>query len=151
MPAVGTDGVDGAVVAFDLADGCEVVHVPDLDNARTAGAELHGSARNEGQGAHPVLVCRGDLLGKERAVRVGSGDPVPGTLESPGGRGAGSIAGPRSQALQGLEMGPSAPFPGSNLRPRTTEEAPHDLRRVGGKGGNWSDGAESRSFLRGPA
>lgn len=151
MPAVGADGVDGAVVAFDLTDGRKVVHVPDLDDARTAGAQKHGAARDEGQGTHPVLVCCGDLLGKERAVRVGSGDPVLGMLESPGGLGAGSISGPRSQALQGSEMGPLASLLGSNLRPRTTEEAPHDLRRVGRKGGNWSDGAKSRPFLRGAA
>ena len=106
MPAVGANGIDGAVVAFNLADGREVVHVPDLDDARTAGTQQHGAAWDEGQRAHPVLVCSGDLLGKERAVRAGSGDPDPGTLEPPGGRGAGSITGPGDRAFSptpGLE------------------------------------------------
>lgn len=101
VPAVGANGVDGAVMAFDLADGREVVHVPDLDDARTAGAQQHGAAGDKGQCAHPVLVCSGDLLGKERAVRAGSGDPDLGTLEPPGGggRGAGSITGPGDGAF----------------------------------------------------
>jgi hypothetical protein len=37
--AVGTDGIDGAVVALDLTDGGEVVHVPDFDDACPAGAQ----------------------------------------------------------------------------------------------------------------
>lgn len=115
VPAVGANGIDGAVVAFDLADGREVVHVPDLDDTRTAGAQQHGAAWDEGQCAHPVLVCSGDLLGKERAVRAGSGDPDPACWSPLGGRGR--------AASQGLERGSSAPILASNLRPRTTEES----------------------------
>lgn len=62
MLAVGADGIDGAVVALDLTNGCEVVHVPDLDEACPAGAQQHGPARHKGQGTHPVLVSIGDLL-----------------------------------------------------------------------------------------
>lgn len=66
MLGIGADGIDGAVVPLDLTDGREVVHVPDLDDARTAGAEQHGAAWDEGQGAHPVLVCIGDLLREDQ-------------------------------------------------------------------------------------
>lgn len=70
MLAIGADGVDGAVVALDLTNGCEVVHIPDLDEARSAGAQQHGSARYKGQGAHPVLVSIGDLLWKDQADKM---------------------------------------------------------------------------------
>lgn len=66
MLGIGADGVDGAVVTPDLSDGREVIHVPDLDDARAAGAQQHGAARDKGQGTHPVLVCIGDLLRKEQ-------------------------------------------------------------------------------------
>lgn len=62
--AVGADGIDGAVMALDLINGCEVVHIPDLDEARPAGAQQHGPAGYKGQGTHPVLVSIGDLLWK---------------------------------------------------------------------------------------
>lgn len=64
MLAVGADGIDGAVVALDLTNGREVVHIPDLDEACPAGTQHHGSAGYKGQGAHPVLVSIGDLLWK---------------------------------------------------------------------------------------
>lgn len=37
--AVGADGIDGAVMALDLTNGREVVHIPDLDEACPAGAQ----------------------------------------------------------------------------------------------------------------
>lgn len=70
MLAVGADGIDGAVVALDLTNGCEVVHIPDLDEAGPAGAQQHGPAGYKGQGAHPVLVSVGDLLDELLLVQV---------------------------------------------------------------------------------
>lgn len=62
MLGIGTDGVDGAVVAFDLPNRGEVIHVPDFDHASSAGTQHHGAARDEGQGTDPVFVCIWDLL-----------------------------------------------------------------------------------------
>lgn len=59
---VGADCINGTVVAFDLSDGGEVIHVPHLEHARPAGTEEHGSPGHERQSAHPVLVGVGDLL-----------------------------------------------------------------------------------------
>lgn len=67
MLAVGADGIDGAVMALDLTNGCEVVHIPDLDEACSAGAQQHGSAGNKGQGTYPILVSIGDLLWEGQA------------------------------------------------------------------------------------
>lgn len=59
---VSADGVDRAVVTFDLPNGGEVVHIPDLHHAPPAGAEEHRPTRDVGQGTYPVLVGVGDLL-----------------------------------------------------------------------------------------
>ena len=63
---VGADGIDGAVVTLDLADGGEVVHVPHLQHPPPAGAEEHRPAGHVRQGTHPVLMGVGDLLWKSR-------------------------------------------------------------------------------------
>lgn len=62
MLGVGADGIDGAVVPLDLPHRGEVIHVPHLDHASSAGAQHHGAAGDESQGADPVFVRVGDLL-----------------------------------------------------------------------------------------
>lgn len=62
MLGVGADGIDEAVMALDLPDWSEGVHIPDFDDASSAGAQHHGAAGDEGQGTDPVFVGIGDLL-----------------------------------------------------------------------------------------
>lgn len=59
---IGADGIDRAVMALNLSDGCEVVHVPHLEHSPPAGAEERGPPGNKRQSTHPILVRVWDLL-----------------------------------------------------------------------------------------
>lgn len=62
LSGVGAYGINGAVMTSDLSYRGEVIYVPHLQHAPSAGAQQHGPARHIGQSAHPVLVGVWDLL-----------------------------------------------------------------------------------------
>ncbi len=63
---IGADGIDRAVMALNLSDGREVVHVPHLEHSPPAGAKKHGPPRNKRQSTHPILVRVWDLLRRNK-------------------------------------------------------------------------------------
>lgn len=51
-------------MTLDFSDGCKVLHVPDLQHARSAGTQQHGSPGHVGQRTHPVFMGVWDLLSR---------------------------------------------------------------------------------------
>lgn len=77
LAGVGADGIYRAVVPLHLPNGCEGIHIPELEGASPAAAEQNRRTGHQAKSTNPVLMSIRNLLKERRQASLTGLQKIP--------------------------------------------------------------------------